>query len=128
MDDGPDSGEKIKPAGTSGRSSDARGAFTEAEIGFINSLLDRVDRSYQTFKVELWVYRMGCFASLAMVLFAAGRTVYLGKLGTPEIGTFLGSGGLFAVTGERVTRFLRENIGIIKMVLERLMPKGLSND
>lgn len=110
----------------------ARGAAAspsqpDPKTALILDLLDRVDRAHQTFKVELWIYRAGSIAALLMVIFATVRTIASGSPSPVDLGSFLGAGGLFAVTGDRATHFLRENLKLLRDMIMALLPRVEGN-
>ncbi len=91
------------------------------QFAFIEKLLDRMDSTRTTFKFELWVYNLSCGAALALVVFATARSMLEGHAGPSELASYLTSGGLFAITGRRVTRFLDDRIQTLKQVLFSLL-------
>lgn len=90
----------------------------------IERLLDRVQTAYSTFKTELLIYRFGSIAAMLMIIFAAGRSIIVTTPGPIELGTFLGAGGLFAITGERTTFFLRDYLRLLELVITNSFPRG----
>jgi hypothetical protein len=96
----------------------ARSALSEADIEFIKFLLDQIKSSYARFKLELWVYNLLAFVGAGLVIFSSLRTAVLDP---QAIGTYLASGGLFAVTGWRVTQFLRGDIATVNRIIDRVL-------
>ena len=88
----------------------ARGALTQDDMAFIKFLLDQIKESYARFRMELWVYNALAFIGAGLVIYSSMRTAVLDP---QAIGTFLASGGLFAITGWRVTQFLRSDIATV---------------
>jgi hypothetical protein len=119
-DDVPTQNMSVSPA-TPAPSAYAPMVISPQQFAFIEKLLDRMDSTRTTFKFELWVYNLSCAAALVLVVFATARSMFEGHAGPAELASYLTSGGLFAITGRRVTRFLDDNIQTIKQVLFSLL-------
>jgi hypothetical protein len=96
----------------------AAGALSQADIEFIKFLLDEIKNSYARFKVELWAYNVLAFVGAGLVIYSSLRTAVLDP---QAIGTYLVSGGLFAITGWRVTQFLRGDIATVNRIIDRVL-------
>ena len=94
------------------------GVLSQADIAFIKFLLDQIKESYARFKVELWVYNSLAIFGAGLVIYSALRTAVLDP---QAIGTYLVSGGLFAITGWRVTQFLRGDIATMNRIIDRVL-------
>jgi hypothetical protein len=93
-------------------------ALSQADMEFIKFLLDEIKTSYSRFRVELWVYNFLAFIGAGLVIYSSMRTAVLDP---QAIGTYLASGGLFAVTGWRVTQFLRGDIATVNRIIDRVL-------
>lgn len=120
MVDGANSAPADPPqTGSAGQAGDAAsGRLSEEERNFIKFLLDEIKASYSRFKVELLVYNLLGFVGAGLVIYSALRTAVLNP---QAIGTYLVSGGLFAVTGWRVTQFLRGDIATVNRIIDRVL-------
>ncbi|WP_332772042.1 hypothetical protein [Phenylobacterium sp.] len=99
------------------------GELSDKQVKVIFELLDRTERSYGRFKLELIAYNVCCVAALALTVYSAIRTAG----DTPDavaMGVYLTSGGLFTVTGARITKFLNDDLKTIREIITEIMKRG----
>ena len=99
------------------------GGLSDRQYAIIRDLLDRTERSYGRFKVELIAYNVACLAALGLTIYSAVRTAS----DTPDaaaMGVYLTAGGLFTVTGARITKFLSDDLKTIREIITEIMRRG----
>ena len=84
----------------------------------IERLLDRTEKVYRVFRGELLLYNIGSIGALALVCYAAFATLYANPLDPKPLGSFIGSGGVFAATGLLTTRFLNKQTDLLSRIID----------
>ncbi len=99
------------------------GEISERTMELIRELLNRSEASYGRFKLELLTYNIACLAALGLIIYSAVRTA--GATPDPAaLGVYVTSGGLFAVTGARITKFLSDDLATIRRIIFELLGRA----
>ena len=101
----------------------AGGPRAEASV---STALHAVRELMGIFRFERIVYLIGAGAGIALLLYAAWRTINSPELDPKSIGYLFGSGGLFAITGARVLYLLNRSFSLIERVV--LSPEDAGSD
>lgn len=97
-----------------------RRELSEREIKLIYELLDRTEKSYGRFKFELIAYNIACLVALLLTIYSAVKTA-AGSANPAALGVYLTSGGLFTVAGARITKFLSDDLKMIRDIISTIL-------
>lgn len=98
--------------------------LTNRQMKMIRELLDRSERAYGRFKLELVAYNIGCLAAIVLTIYSAVRTAG-NNFDVAAMGVYLTSGGLFTVTGVRITKFLSDDLKTIRQIIFAILGRAV---
>lgn len=92
--------------------------ISERKLAFMREMLAQSRQTLSDFKPELQIYRVASIAAVLLIAVVSVRT-FLPQAQPDKItlGTFVGSGGLFAATGGWATFFLQKQLNLIEKLM-----------